>query len=243
VQTVKRLRSARNGAGGPVNSAPKKSVDHEIVVWDVPTRLFHWSVVLLIAAAYATARLNAMLWHSRIGYALLALLVFRLLWGMFGGETARFSNFLSWPTSALRHLRHALKRGADAWVGHNPAGGWMVLLLLMLMLGQTLSGVYVGNDIADEGPLTEHVSAAIANSIEAMHDSIIWNALLIATGAHVLTIFAYLGIRRDDLITPMIIGRRTVSSDIAQPRLQTWVRALFLFACSIVLTYALVELT
>lgn len=136
----------------------------------------------------------------------------------------------------------ALRRDADAEVGHNPAGGWMVMLLLALMLGQTLTGLYVGNDISDEGPLTEYVSAPVANLIDAMHDLIIWDALAIMAAIHVLAILAYLVVKRDNLITPMVTGRKIVSTRIRAPTLQRWPWALFILACSIAATYALVEL-
>ena len=104
-----------------------------VLVWDAPIRLFHWLSAALVAAAYATWRLNWMVWHGRIGDALLALLLFRLLWGFFGSQTARFSRFLTSPRIAVEHLRYALLREPDRQVGHNPAGGWMVLFLLALL--------------------------------------------------------------------------------------------------------------
>ncbi|MGH7090339.1 MAG: cytochrome b/b6 domain-containing protein, partial [Stellaceae bacterium] len=100
----------------------------KLVVWDWPTRLFHWAAVVLVAAAYATWRLNWMDWHAWIGEVLLGLVLFRLLWGFFGSDTARFAHFLQAPTVALGHLARALRREPDNQVGHNPAGGWMVLL-------------------------------------------------------------------------------------------------------------------
>ena len=98
-----------------------------VLVWDIPIRVFHWLIVALVAAAYATWRLNWMVWHGWVGDALLTLLLFRLLWGFFGGETARFSRFLTSPRIAFRHLKYAFRREPDRQVGHNPAGGWMVL--------------------------------------------------------------------------------------------------------------------
>ena len=158
-----------------------------VIVWDVPIRLFHWLVAALVVAAYATWRLNWMVWHGRIGDTLLALLVFRLLWGFFGSETARFSRFLASPRTAIEHLGYVLLRERDRQVGHNPAGGWMVLLLLVLLLAETLTGLYVANDIADVGPLTEMTPASIADGIPAAH-SVIWDILLAAIILHVLAI-------------------------------------------------------
>ena len=128
-------------------------------VWDLPVRLFHWLIVALVAAAYVTWRLNWMVWHGWIGDITLALLLFRLLWGFFGSETARFTQFLASPRIVFEHLKYGLLREPDRQVGHNPAGGWMVLLLLALLFAQTLTGIYVANDIADVGPLTGIVPA------------------------------------------------------------------------------------
>ena len=98
-----------------------------VLVWDISIRVFHWLIVALVAAAYATWRLNWMVWHGWVGDAVLTLLLFRLLWGFFGSETARFRGFLSSPRTVLQHLKHSLRREPDHQVGHNPAGGWMVL--------------------------------------------------------------------------------------------------------------------
>ncbi|HZU91350.1 MAG TPA: cytochrome b/b6 domain-containing protein, partial [Stellaceae bacterium] len=161
-----------------------------VLVWDAPLRLFHWLAAILVVAAYVTWRSGWMEWHEKAGEALLALLFFRLLWGFFGSETARFSSFLATPGNALRHLRHVLRREPDRQIGHNPAGGWMVLLLIALLFGETLTGVFVGNDVADEGPLTELTPAPITNAITALH-ALFWDALLAAVALHVLAILVY----------------------------------------------------
>jgi cytochrome b len=202
-----------------------------VLVWDLPIRLFHWLVVALVLAAYVTWRLNWMDWHVRIGEALLALVIFRVLWGCFGSETARFRGFLASPVAAFRHLHHVFRREPDLRVGHNPAGGWMVLLLLVLLLGETLSGLYVNNDIADEGPLTEHVPASVANAIMALH-SILWDALLVAIAVHVLVIALYAVVKGHHLLRPMLTGRKSLPTHIPAPRLVPAAWALFLLVLS-----------
>ena len=164
-------------------------------------------IVALVAAAYATWRLNWMVWHGWVGEVLLALLLFRLLWGFFGSETARFSHFLASPRMVVQHLKYALMREPDRQVGHNPAGGWMVLFLLALLLAETLTGLYVANDIADVGPLTELVPAPAANAIEASH-AILWDVLLAAIVLHVLAIAGYAAVKGQNLLRPMITGRK-----------------------------------
>src|SRR5580698_7223762 len=141
------LLSESADTGQAMGSAPRI-----VLVWDIFIRVVHWLIVALVAAAYATWRLNWMVWHGWVGDAVLTLLLFRLSWGFFGGETARFSRFLASPRTVLQHLKHSLQREPDHQVGHNPAGGWMVLILLALLLVETLTGLYVANDIADQGP-------------------------------------------------------------------------------------------
>ena len=205
--------------------------DLKILVWDGPTRLFHWLTATLVVAAYVTWRLNWMDWHARAGYALLTLVIFRILWGIFGSETTRFSTFIASPRAAARHLAHALRREPDRQAGHNPAGGWMVLFLLLLLFVETLTGVYVNNDVADEGPLTELIPAPIANTITALH-WIFWDALLAAVALHLLAIFLYMVVKGHNLLLPMVTGWKTLPAGVPQPRVARPVRAAALLGCS-----------
>jgi cytochrome b len=214
--------------------------DRIVVVWDAPTRLFHWLTAVLVAAAYATWRLNWMEWHSRVGTVLLALLIFRLLWGLFGSDTARFSHFIASPRASVRQLAHIFRREPDRQAGHNPAGGWMVLLLLALLLGETLTGVYIDNDIANVGPLTEFTPAPIADAIEALHATF-WNALLVAIALHIAAILVYAVAKRHNLLVPMITGRKTLPAEVVQPRMTGLARAGLLLAASGILAAELVE--
>lgn len=207
------------------------STDRKVLIWDLPTRLFHWLTAALVLAAYITWRVDWMDWHAKAGEAVLTLVGFRLLWGFFGSETTRFSRFLASPRTAMNHLTHILRREPDRQVGHNPAGGWMVLLLLALLFGETLSGLYVANDVADQGPLTELVPARIANTITALH-WIFWDALLAAVALHVLAIFAYAAAKGQNLVTPMIVGVKSLPADVPQPRMAGAFRASLLLGAS-----------
>jgi len=212
-----------------------------IRVWDVPVRLFHWLVAMLVAAAYVTWRLQWMAWHARVGDIMLALLLFRLVWGFVGSETARFSSFLASPGAAVQHLKYALLREPDRQIGHNPAGGWVVLLLLLLLLAETLTGLYVANDIADVGPLTELVPAGIANAIETSH-RILWDVLLATIVLHVLAIAGYAAIKRQNLVRPMITGTKLLPPSFAPPRMANPTWAVLLMAGCAVAAAALVNL-
>jgi cytochrome b len=220
-------------SAGEVDRAMQK-----IVVWDVPTRLFHWLTVMLVAAAYATWRLDWMDWHAYAGYALLALVVFRLLWGFFGSDTARFARFLAAPRGAARHLVHMFRREPDHQVGHNPAGGWMVLLLLALLLAETLTGIYTNNDVADVGPFTDVTPVAVANFITALH-AVLWQALLVAVTLHVLAIGLYWVAKRQNLLLPMITGRKVLPVGVHPPAQAGVLRALLFLGCGTLAAAAL----
>jgi len=171
-------------------------------------------------------------WHAYVGDALLALLLFRLLLGFFGSDTTRFSGFLAPPRAALRYLSQMFRREPDRLAGHNPAGGWMVLLLLALLLGETLTGLYVANDVADVGPFTEVVSAPIANAITALH-LILWDALLVAMGLHVLAIVVYAVAKGHNLVLPMVTGWKILPDSVSQPRMVGASRTVLLLAFSV----------
>ncbi len=206
--------------------------ERSVLVWDAPTRLFHWGTVVLVAACYVTVRLNWMDWHAWAGDALLALLLFRLLWGLFGSDTARFGRFLVSPGAALRHLAHLHRREVDTEIGHNAAGGWMVLVMILLLFGQTLTGIYVNNDIADEGPLTELMPTSIADVISNLH-TIFWDLLLAAIALHVLAILAYAAVKRQNLLRPMVTGRKPLPDSVAAPLIAPLTRAALLLTVAI----------
>lgn len=209
-----------------------------VLVWDLPLRLFHWLTVGLVAAAYVTWRLNWMDWHAYIGEALLALVLFRLAWGIIGSDTARFGRFLASPRAALQHLAHIFRREPDAQVGHNPAGGWMVVLMLGLLLGQTLTGIIDNNDVADSGPLTGIMPAWMANLIDDLHGWL-WNALLAAMALHVIAIAVYAVAKRQNLVRPMLTGRKTLPADARPPRVASPLSALLALASAVAVAAAL----
>jgi cytochrome b len=211
---------------------------HKVLVWDATTRLFHWLTAALVIACYVSWRVNWMDWHAWTGEAVLALVLFRLLWAFFGSETARFSTFLASPRAATLYLARMLRREPDRQIGHNPIGGWMVLLLLALLLGEALTGLYVANDVADEGPWTEIVPSVVANLITDLH-AYFWDALLAATVLHVIAILLYAVVMRHDLVTPMITGCKTLPQDTKPPRLASAARAAFLLGCSALAAAAL----
>jgi cytochrome b len=225
----------------PTSLAAMSSADRRIVIWDIPTRLFHWLIVALIVAAYVTWRLDWMNAHAKVGDAVLTLVIFRLLWGFFGSETARFSRFIASSRAALSHLAQIFRREPDTAAGHNPAGAYSVIVLLALLLAEALSGLYVGNDVVDQGPLTELVPAPVANAITALH-WIFWDALLAAAVLHVLAITVYALAKGQNLLKPMITGCKTLPATVLQPQLAGPLRATAILGCSAIAAAALINL-
>lgn len=188
---------------------PKRS----ILVWDLPTRLFHWSLLVFVVAAFVTGQLggNLIVWHGRCGLAIGGLLVFRLLWGVFGSTHARFASFVPGPQRLLAYLR-----GQWQGVGHNPLGALSVLGLLAVLALQTASGLFANDDIAFEGPLAALVSKALSDWLSGLHRQNV--AVLIALVVlHVAAILFYARVKKDNLVKPMITGYKDVSDPGLQP--------------------------
>ena len=183
--------------------------------WDLPTRLFHWALVAGIASAYLTFRYAEALgdytlqWHRWNGYAVLVLLVFRVLWGFVGSSTARFSSFLAWPWRAAGYLVD-LVRGKDRkFLGHNPVGAWMIVLLLTIVATQAVLGLYTveHNDVT-AGPLYRTVPEATWQVLSKWHLWLFYWVLLPVIALHVTANTLYGVVKRDPLIRAMVTGNK-----------------------------------
>lgn len=180
-----------------------------IAVWDLPTRLFHWSLVALIAASWWSVENGAMDWHRLSGQTLVGLIAFRLLWGIFGSSTARFAGFVRSPAAVLRYLRGA-KHGAP---GHNPAGGYSALALLGLVAVQVATGLFaVDTDGLESGPLSYLVSFEQGRVASGIHE-VSFNLLIALIVLHLGAIVFYRVVRRRNLVAPMITGRDSQLTD------------------------------
>jgi cytochrome b len=187
-----------------------------IRVWDLPTRIFHWTLVALVVFSFTTGKLggSVMAWHVKSGYAILSLLVFRLAWGLVGGQTSRFATFVRGPRAFLAHAGAIVSRSARAATGHNPMGGWMVVFLLMALLAQAGSGLFSDDEIATTGPLVEKVSNAVVARMSSFHYYNGW-MIAVAAGIHVMAVAFYQLTLRIDVIRPMVFGWR--EGDPSQP--------------------------
>ncbi len=195
-----------------------------VKVWDAPTRLFHWGVVLLLILSWVTQDQQWMGWHLLSGYCLMALLMFRLAWGVVGSETSRFVRFLRSPLAALAHLRHIGRREADGEVGHNAAGGWMVLALLGLLCAQVATGLCANDDVLTQGPLADWVGKANSDWLSGLHARI-FLVIEVAVGLHVLAVLVYAALKRQDLVRPMLSGWKRLPEGVRAPVLRSPVLA------------------
>lgn len=209
-------------------------------VWDAPVRVFHWLVTLLVLAQWASGEWNlwSMDWHFYVGYAMLGLILWRVLWGFFGSENARFAHFLVGPKRVLSYLPTLGVRAPDAHAGHNPLGGWAVIVLLLALAAQTITGLFSSDDIFLFGPLAATVSTATVDLMSGWHKSLT-DGLVILIALHLVAVFWHLLWKRENLITPMVTGRRPFATD-PQVRMVGWWRALLLALLSAGAVYALV---
>jgi cytochrome b len=213
-----------------------------IRVWDLPTRLAHWSIVILFGVCWWTAKSDHMQWHLVAGYGMLAAVWFRLAWGFWGGETARFGHFVRGPGATLRYVRKLFARGEDggpAPIGHNPLGALSILAMIGLLLTQTTFGLLAVNiDGFASGPLARWVSFSAGRRFAHWHAAN-FNLLIAVVVIHLAAITFYRWVRKERLIPAMIHGHKTVSASIQTPYFVSWWRAIAL-ATGIVICVALI---
>jgi cytochrome b len=219
-------------------SAPVKPVR----VWDLPTRLFHWALALLVLGSVTTANIggNAMVWHFRCGFAIFTLLLFRLLWGFLGGRWSRFSSFVHSPSTLLRYLRGQPRPGEQLDVGHSPLGSLSVFALLGILALQFGSGLFADDEISNVGPLNRFVSNDTAAELTGWHTEFGPWLIGALVALHIGAIGWYLS-RRRNLVRPMISGDKPLpaatpaSVDNAASRLFAFV---LLLICAAVVRWA-----
>lgn len=187
-------------------------------IWDLPTRLFHWLLAACVIALVVTGNIggNAMVWHIRLGYAVLTLLLFRLVWGLVGGYWSRWGQLFLAPSHVLAHLRGSAAR--PPWAGHNPIGSWSVLLMLLWLLLQVSTGLVSDDEIANAGPLTALVSGATVSAATAWHKGAGKLVLIFLVLGHVSAIAWYRLRKGQSLVPPMLHGDKTLSGPVTPSR-------------------------
>lgn len=182
-------------------------------VWDLPTRVFHWLLAAAVIAAVVTAKIggNAMVWHMRIGLTVLALLLFRLVWGFVGGHWSRFAAFAYGPSSLRAYLRGDSGPGGRYEVGHSPLGALSVFALLVLLVLQVATGLVADDEVATVGPLNRFVEPVLGLAASTWHKRVGQYAIIALAVLHVAAVLYYLRAKRRNLIAPMWHGDKLLA--------------------------------
>ena len=213
-------------------------------IWDVPTRLCHWSLVISLVGLVITGNIGgqAMAWHFRLGQAVLSLLGFRLLWGLVGGHWSRWWHLPLAPASVRAYLRGQAPLSHTA--GHNPLGSWSVMGLLLLCALQVGTGLFSDDDVGNSGPLSVLISGQWVSAITSWHKGPGKVLLLMLVGLHVAAIVWYRWRHGDNLVRPMLQGDKDLPAAVPASRdgVLNWLLALLCLALSSLAVQALLAL-
>lgn len=202
----------------PVPAGP--ALVSPVRVWDLPTRMVHWWLVIGVGFSWWTAETGRLEWHRWSGYTLLAVVLFRVYWGFAGGSTARFSQFVRGPRAITAYL----KGSWTATPGHNPLGALSVLGLLGLMLLQIVLGLFaVDVDGIESGPLSLYVSFDTGRRCAEWHEWV-FNALMVLILVHIIAVLYYMVFRRQNLLGAMVHGKRVYDVAMAPMTPASWLR-------------------
>ena len=197
------------------------------LIWDLPVRIIHWSLLVAVVGAWLTRELEGdwFVWHTRFGYTVLVLVLTRVLWGFFGTRHARFAEFVRGPKTVIDYLRS----GTSSSVWHNPLGALMILAMLTMLLAQAVTGLFANDQVFETGPLFGYVAIETSDRLTSLHKQLFdWIAAAIAV--HVAAALFYLWIRKENLILPMITGRKFAENIPEQERISSsrlWLAIVF----------------
>jgi cytochrome b len=221
--------------------------DARVLAWDGPTRVFKWLLVLLVLDGWLSNRFGAGFpaWHKWNGYAVLALIVFRLLWGFVGGSTARFSAFIAGPATSIAYIRAQIVGRPLKYLGHNPLGGWMIVALLAVAAAQCLTGLYAADQdrLIIEGPLAKTVADATVDFAARWHHRL-FDMIEILAVLHIGANVFYTFVKRDPLIPAMVTGGKPAEDFADMPTAipGSWARAALCLLAAIALVFGAVTL-
>jgi cytochrome b len=182
-----------------------------------------------------------MTWHVRLGRLILILLIFRILWGFWGSDTARFRRFLVRPSIALEYARRFFSQSGATHIGHTPAGGWMVVALVFVLSMQVLTGLFVNNDVVQIGPLFGIFSTNTVDTLVSAH-GMLFTLLMPLVMIHIAVVALYWIVKRQNLVGPMTTGVQYLPPYIDKPRIMPARRAVSLFLCSVIIATLICQL-
>ena len=220
----------------------------QIRVWDIFVRLFHWLLVAVIGFAWWTGEQGGdwMEWHKRCGYAVLGLVIFRVMWGFAGSAFARFSHFLASPKTTFSYTMALLRGKEPVYLSHNPLGGWAVVVLLLCCALQAGSGLFANDDIMTEGPLAHLLDYDLTLEITRWH-KLMFNGLLALVGVHIAAVIFHQRVRKERLLQGMISGLKAEDGAVDDVAAVTtgvalWLKGIVLAAIAAACVWALISL-
>lgn len=205
----------------------------QVLVWDWPLRAFHWLLVLTVIGLVVTGKIggNWMEWHARLGFFALGLVAFRVLWGLVGGQAARFAYFVHGPRAVLAYLRN----GTTPTTGHTPLGALSVLAMIASLAVQAVTGLFSNDDIMLEGPYASMVGKDVSDMISKVHE-VNSNILLVLIGLHLAAIAFYWVFKRNNLLPAMITGRKPAPEGESPSMAPSWRAPLLIIAVACAVT-------
>lgn len=233
-----------------MNQPAKKPLDlsplaeqRTVKVWDIPLRIFHWSLVILFAVAYITNSLGTdyFKYHLWSGYAIIVLVSFRILWGIVGSYHARFINFVQNPVATAKYALSVFKRKDKHYAGHNPLGAIMVIALLLTILAQAVTGLFTNDEIFNLGPLYGYISNDLSLTLTSLHRQLFY-WILAAVALHILAVLAHVFLKRENIIKSMFSGKKqgadlTNEKSIGSSRI--WLALIILVILSLALAWVI----
>lgn len=219
---------------------PDTAIATTIKIWDLPLRIFHWSLVLLFIGAYVTNKLGPVWfkYHLWCGYGIIVLVSFRLIWGLVGTYHARFANFVSDPITTFKYATRFFSRDQKPYAGHNPLGAIMVVVLLLTMFVQAATGLFTNDEIFNVGPLYGYISNELSLQFTSVHRQLFY-WILGAVFAHVVAVLYHLFAKRDGIVKAMFTGSKIgdhLKGEAAIKSSRIWLAVVIILVLSGILT-------
>ncbi|MET0355726.1 MAG: cytochrome b/b6 domain-containing protein [Cellvibrio sp.] len=214
-----------------------------VKIWDLPVRVFHWSLVILFITAYVTNSLgpNYFKYHLWSGYALIILVVFRLIWGLVGTYHARFINFVSNPVATIKYALSVFKRKDAHYLGHNPLGAVMVVVLLLAILVQAVTGLFTNDEIINLGPLYAYVSDELSLELTSLHRQLFY-WIVGAVVLHIAAVLFHLWFKRDNIIKAMFTGNKNAENVVDAKPIKSskiWLAVIIVIVLTLILIWVI----
>jgi len=227
-----------------MSDKPTNSALQAVTVWDISVRIFHWSLVAGIGFLWYSGEEggNIMTWHMYVGYTMLGLILYRLLWGIYGSTYARFSYFIKGPSKTFNYAKDFIKGESPHYLSHNPLGGWMTIVLMSLVFIQAATGLFATDDIITEGPLFSLVDESTAYLLTEIHE-INFNLLLLSAGLHIAAVLYHRFVKGEDLVKSMITGKKNTELTPSDELKFSWYKMLLTVGLVGASIYGLVNMT